>query len=160
MNSMDTDTTQQLKSAIEEFVKKLCDALSLSARTEFIEESDVLRVNIDIEDPGLLIGYRGETLYMIQHIARVIATKKGESPAHIVIDVNQYRAQRARFLEELARNTADQVRFAQKPIELEPMSAYDRRIVHTVLSQRPDIITESQGEGEERRVVVKPNLTI
>jgi spoIIIJ-associated protein len=90
----------------------------------------------------------------INHIVKVMARK--QNLGNVVIDVNNYRLERERLILELARAAAQKAAATKSDVELPPMNAYERRLVHTELATRPDIKTESIGEGKERRVVVKP----
>ena len=142
---------------IEDFCQKLLEALHLSGDTLISEEESVWWVKFEVEDPGLLIGRNGENILLLEHIVRRITNKhsKEESPMRIMVDVNRYRKHRMEALRELAKQAADEARFSQRVVEFEPMPAYERRIVHVALAERPDVITESVGEGFERHVTVR-----
>ena len=113
-------------------------------------------LNIEGEDLGILIGRRGQTMVSLQHIVRLIVSHKIQSKIPIVLDVEGYKQRRYRSLQVFARDMADQVKTRGTPFALEPMSAYERRIVHMALADHPDVITESIGQGEARRVVIQP----
>lgn len=145
---------KEILSLVEELLGTMCFPGSVMVE----EEDGAVRVEVDTDDPALLIGYRGETLRALEHLTRLLVLKKTQNPVRIMLDVNQYRRRRIQALEELAKASADQARFSRESIELEPMSAFERRVVHMALSHRPDVMTESVGEGFDRRVVVKPSL--
>ncbi len=111
---------------------------------------------IEGEDAGLLIGRRGETLRDLQLIARLLVSRQLMKRANIIVDVEQYQLRRVNRLQSIAENAA---KAASKGDihSLEPMSPDDRRIIHMTLSDNPRVVTESQGQGEGRHVVVKPN---
>lgn len=90
----------------------------------------------------------------INHLIKVVAKK--QNLGHVVVDVNNYRLERERLILELAQAAARKAIATKQEVELPPMNAYERRLVHTELATRPDIKTESIGEGKERRVVIKP----
>jgi spoIIIJ-associated protein len=126
------------------------------ARAEFDEDQTTILLSIKLEDPQVLIGKNGETLSMIQHLLVKMAKRIAGEEIKISLDINDYRKRKAIFLKELAQVTADEVSLNKKNKELEPMSSYERRIIHMVLKERKDVLTESIGEGEERRIVIRP----
>ena len=113
-------------------------------------------VDIQGEDAGLLIGRRGETLNALQFIVNLLLTRQGERDDRIVVDVEQYRERRRRNLTTLAQRTAERVTSSGRAITLEPMSAADRRIIHMALADHARVATESDGEGRDRKVTVRP----
>lgn len=113
-------------------------------------------VNITGDDLGILIGRRGQTLASLQYIVRLILSYRLKKRVPVVIDVEGYKQRRYRALEDFARQMAEQVKGRGKPFTFEPMSAFERRIIHMALANRPDVTTESVGEGEERKVVISP----
>jgi len=125
-----------------------------------MHDSETLAVTLIMEDPKTLIGERGQTLFEIQHLLRTMLRKKFQpvSP-HIFLDINDYRKSKEEYLRDTARQTADEAVLLNKPRELGAMSAADRRIVHMELSLRADVVSESAGEGENRRVVIKPKTS-
>lgn len=119
-------------------------------------ESDILLVRIESEEASLLIGQGGVNLAALQHLARAIVNKKLTSPVNFTIDINNYRSHRLVLFEEMARDLAKQVVQENLSMAMEPMSAYERRAVHMALKDFEGVKTESQGEGAERRVIIKP----
>ena len=122
------------------------------------DEKSEARVVFDItgDDLGILIGRRGQTLACLQYITRLIVTRQTGYSAPLVLDVNGYKKRRYESLRTLARNVADQVERSGNPCTLEPMPAYERRIVHLTLAEHPAVTTESVGFGEDRKVVIQP----
>ncbi len=108
------------------------------------------------DDLGILIGRRGYTLSCLQYIVRLMVGQQTKIRAPIVIDVEGYKQRRYRALQVLARNIAEQVRNRGEPFTLEPMPAYERRIIHLALADHPDVTTQSIGQGESRKVVILP----
>jgi spoIIIJ-associated protein len=104
-----------------------------------------------------IIGYHGEGLSGLQLFLNLAAHKKLGEWRRILVDIGGYRREREQKLYELAQRTADRVRFLQTPVTLNPMPAFERRLVHLALTGDDTIETESVGEGWERRVVVKPS---
>lgn len=117
---------------------------------------------IHTAESGKLIGSQGETLSALNHIVKKILEKEVPEDAHFVIDVNGYNARRVKSLEDQARLVADRARTFRYDIEMSPMTAYERMIVHSTLKEMPDIETVSHGEGKMRHIVVRykdPNAT-
>ena len=113
-------------------------------------------LNIKGEDLGILIGRRGQTLACLQYIVRLMVGHQTNTWVPIVIDVEGYKQRRYKALQVFAENMAEQVKTRGTPFTMEPMPAYERRIIHLVLAEHPDVITESTGLGEARRVVIQP----
>jgi spoIIIJ-associated protein len=120
------------------------------------EPSESLSLNIEGEDLGILIGRRGQTLSCLQYIVRLIVGHQKQSWLPIIIDVEGYKQRRYQALQAFARQMAEQVHSKKMSFTLEPMSAYERRIIHLALAEHPNVITESIGQGESRRVVIQP----
>jgi spoIIIJ-associated protein len=108
------------------------------------------------QDQQLLIGRRGENLTALQFMVNLLLGAQTDLWARVVVDVNGYRVRRKEALTMLAERMAERVMEQGQPYPLEPMSPYDRRIVHMALAEHPQVMTESTGEGEERRVVIMP----
>lgn len=117
---------------------------------------DVITLNVKGDDLGILIGRRGQTLAALQHIVRLIIANWAKARVPIVIDVEGYKQRRYEALQALARRMAEQVKTRGRPFALEPMPAYERRIIHLTLADDPDVTTESTGDGEVRKVVIVP----
>ncbi|MFC1937808.1 RNA-binding cell elongation regulator Jag/EloR [Chloroflexota bacterium] len=135
------------------------DATVESAVPPFAEEGQkVSPITFDVrgDDLGILIGRRGQTLSCLQYIVRLIVTHKADSWVPIFVDVEGYKQRRYEALQALARRMAEQVKAKKITFSMEPMSPYERRIVHLALADSPNVLTESTGEGEERKVVILP----
>jgi spoIIIJ-associated protein len=113
-------------------------------------------LDISGEDLGILIGRRGQTLSALQYIVRLIATQKLGSSMSLVLDVNGYKKRRYESLRTLAKHVAEQVTVSRRSFALEPMPAYERRIIHMALADYHSVTTQSAGFGEARKVVVMP----
>ena len=153
---------QNLRQIIEEFFKKAAFEVEVEVGSQ---EGSTLPVNIKTDEPQILIGQGGQTLFEIQHILRAILRKKtGEAglPAgkqeflYIDLDINDYKKKKIDYLKELARSAADDVSLTKQEKALEPMSAYERRVIHLELASREDIVAESVGEEPERKIIIKP----
>ena len=109
------------------------------------------------EDLGILIGRRGQTLATLQYILRLMVSHQLKVWTPIVVDVEGYKQRRSEALQALAARLAEQVRSRGTPFTLEPMPAYERRIIHLALADHPDVTTQSIGEGDLRKVVILPD---
>lgn len=142
------------KTNIEKFLKDLLkDEYKYEVK---IEDFDIY-VNIDGEDVSHLIGYRGETINAFQKIISCIANKKSSSKIRIMMDIAGYKEKRIKTLEELAEKISKTVIRTGKSITLEPMSAFERKIIHTKLQENNKVKTFSKGEEPHRRIVVALN---
>ncbi len=112
--------------------------------------------NIEGDDLGILIGRRGQTLAALQYVLRLIVGHKTETWVPIIVDAEGYKERRHEALKALALRMADHVKTRGSPFTLEPMPPYERRIVHLALADNPAVYTESIGEGESRKVVIRP----
>lgn len=139
-----------------EFIETVAKHLGVPVMVEVSERERAIEVHIDGEDTGLLIGRRGQTLEALQFLVNVAAGKIDGERKRIILDVSRYRQRRIQFLERLARRTAQRVRNTGRRAALEPMSAMERRVVHTALSGFKGVRTESEGEEPFRRVVIVP----
>jgi spoIIIJ-associated protein len=115
-----------------------------------------LVLNITGEDLGILIGRRGETLRALQYLVRLMVSHRLKQWTDLVVDVENYRVRRRQMLESLAQRVAERVASTGKSQALEPMPAYERRLVHIALRSHPQVRTQSAGEGERRRVTILP----
>lgn len=122
------------------------------------ETDNTMVLNIIGEDSGVLIGRHGQTIDSLQYLVRLMTSKQTKSKTPIMIDVQDYKRRRYDDLRTLAMNVAEQVKISKTSIRLEPMSPFERRIVHMALANDPELTTESIGEGESRKVVVYPKL--
>lgn len=128
----------------------------LDVKTSVEESEEALIGRFEGEEVGPLIGRRGQTIDAIQHLARRIVFKTGESPTRVVIDADGYRERRETALCEEADEAADEAVESGEAIELEPMPASERRVVHEHLRLRGDVETHSEGEEPERFLVISP----
>ena len=154
----DNDITEVAKGILEELLVKMEVAASVVAETgPEAEEGEAAPITLEIEgdDLGILIGRRGQTLASLQYITRLIVGNQTQAWLPITVDVEGYKQRRYERLQALAWRLAEQVKTRGTPFTLEPMMAYERRIIHLVLVDHPDVTTESIGEGESRRVVIR-----
>jgi len=157
---LDQDQIQKVKDITEEFFNKATISV-LSADVAVVAASgkdggDVINLDIKLEEPQILIGQGGQTLFEIQRLLRMILNRKTQQVFYLNLDINSYKKSKIEYLESLAVSFAEDVIANKAEKELPPMSSYERRIVHAQLSQRKDIYTESRGEGIDRHIVIKP----
>ncbi|MFA5871791.1 MAG: R3H domain-containing nucleic acid-binding protein [Parcubacteria group bacterium] len=148
---------EKLEKLISEILTKMTFAdFRIESREEKTEGAENSIFNIVTKDSNLLIGQQGITLQALQHLVRAVARKLSEERLKFVIDVNEYRRQKTDSLEDLAKSMAKQAIDEKRPVVMRPMSAYERRIIHLTLATNSSVKTESIGEDEERKVVIKP----
>lgn len=147
---------EQEQATVKEILTELLAGIGIESQIETRLQDSVVIFNVRTNDSGILIGQHGVSLSALQYLVRVLAAKKLGRPVHFVVDVEDYKKSREEFLKELARQAADRVRQTREALLLKPMMAYERRIVHETISAYSDIMTESQGEDPERRVLIKP----
>ena len=142
------------KERVEEFLKEWLQKVDNKLEYTIKEEDYTIYVDINGNAAGTLIGYRGETLNSMQTILSTIANRGFNSKIRLILDIENYRQKREKTLEELAEKVSKTVLKTGKSITLEPMSAYERKIIHSKLQDNNKIETHSIGEGDNRRVVI------
>lgn len=128
---------------------------SYAVEVDDTDEGD-LRAEIYGGDPGKIIGRGGRTLAALEFVTNAVVNRDDSSSVRVSVDVGGYKRRRDERLRNEARKAAGRVRKTGRPVELDPMSAGERRVVHMALADDPDVISESHGEGKNRRVVIKP----
>jgi len=158
------ETLKIIETEARQFFEKMGAVGQVTARAD--EESGIF-VDAILEEPQLFIGEKGQTLAEIQHLLKAIIRKKLPPPQselaegqssqlYVTLDINEYKKNKESYLRELARTAADEVSLLKKQKELPSMTAAERRIIHMELAERNDVSSESEGEGSERKVVIKP----
>ncbi len=156
---------REIYDGTKEVLEKLLELLDLPATVMLSEEFTVteddgnlssIGFNIEGEDLGIIIGRRGQTMVSLQYIVRLIMSHKMEVRFPIVLDVEGYKQRRCEGLRTLALRLAEQVRDRKTSFAMEPMSPFERRVIHITLVDHPDVITESTGIGDSRKVVIIP----
>ena len=141
--------------AVEDFLKNTMKAMDMEVelKTE-IDQDGALCVDMSGEHMGILIGKRGQTLDSLQYLANRVANKHQEGYVRVKLDTENYRARREETLRHLAKNIAHKVKRNRRPVALEPMTPYERRIIHSALQSDPYVMTHSEGEEPFRKVVI------
>ena len=146
---------EQTIKAVEQFLKDTLKAMDMDVViTSSIDEDGALYVDMKGEHMGILIGKRGQTLDALQYLANRVANKHQSGYVRVKLDTENYRARREETLKHLAKNIAHKVKRNRRPVVLEPMNPYERRIIHSALQSDPYVTTHSEGEDPYRKVVV------
>ncbi len=148
----------------KELVLQITSLMGVRARVEVCRSQELAEegeppaivLNLTGDDLGVLIGRRGETLRALQYLVRLMVSHRVKHWTDLVIDIEDYRVRRRHALEALARREAERVVREKRPQALEPMPAYERRIIHMALRRHPQVTTQSVGEGERRKVTIIP----
>ena len=141
--------------AVEKFIKDTLNAMDMDVEIRSEIDSDgALFVEMKGDHMGILIGKRGQTLDALQYLANRVANKHQEGYVRVKLDTENYRARREETLKHLAKNIAHKVKRTRRPVALEPMNPYERRIIHSALQSDPYVTTHSEGEEPYRKVVV------
>lgn len=119
------------------------------------EDGERIMLLVDTPENSRLIGRRGETMQALQHLVNMMVRGKQPETVYVNIDIGDYRRARGERLEAKAKQYADKVASSGEDLHLKPMSAGDRRVMHMALSEHPEVMTESTGEGRERHLVIK-----
>ena len=140
---------------VEQFVKDTLKAMDMDVEiTSSIDKDGAIYVDMKGENMGILIGKRGQTLDSLQYLANRVANKHQSGYVRVKLDTENYRARREETLKHLAKNIAHKVKRNRRPVILEPMNPYERRIIHSTLQSDPYVTTHSEGEEPYRKVVV------
>ena len=139
---------------VKAFLDDFSKSANLSVTYNITKNPYGLNVDLKGEDIGFLIGYRGETLYSFQNIISAIASRGLETRVRLILDIEGYKAKREKTLEDLAEKIARTVVKTRRDVTLEPMQAYERKIIHSKLQNNSKVTTKSIGEEPRRRIVI------
>lgn len=157
------EATPNVNLALEgkQYLESILKAMEVKCQMEVrtVVEGEEIHYHVESDENALLIGREGRTLLSLQFMLRNYLNVFVEDHLIISLDIGNYHENRKKQLEILATKTAKEVAQTRIAVKLDPMNAYDRRIIHTKLSEWRDVITESEGEGEERALVIKPKNT-
>ncbi|EKE19480.1 MAG: Single-stranded nucleic acid binding R3H protein [uncultured bacterium] len=152
---MDVKTIEIISKTIEELLEKMGFSGKVSISKN--QDDDSIFCNIETDsDSNFLIGQHGINLQALQHLARLIVRKHIPEKIRFTLDINNYRQQKNQSVVQQAHQAAQEALDQGRAVMMHPMSTYERRIVHMELSKNSDVVTESIGEGEHRKIVVKP----
>ena len=150
------EASDDLIIAVDEFTISLIEAMGIDATVDVYDSGDAIAVDVTTEETGLFIGQKGETIDAVQYLLNVVTYKKRPFSKRIVVDSEGYRQRRIEAIQGMAHRTARRALREKRPLSLPPMSPAERRVIHLFLKENPDVTTSSEGEEENRRVVVNP----
>ncbi len=147
---------EEEKNPAESFLSKVFEAMGVNATAEieFDEAEKTMNINLTGGDMGVLIGKRGQTLDSLQYLVSLVVNKDSDTYIKVKLDTENYRERRKETLENLAKNIANKVKRTRRPVALEPMNPYERRIIHSVLQGNKYVETHSEGEEPYRKVII------
>lgn len=137
------------------FLKDLIKEMGLEADVTGKMGEEAIYLNIQGKDSGTIIGKRGQTLDAVQYLTSLVVNKDQSKYTRVVVDAENYRAKRERTLEALSYRLANKVVKSRRPVRLEPMNPYERKVIHATLQSHPKVTTRSEGEDPYRRVVIE-----
>ena len=139
-----------------EFLNKLFNAMNLEVTStiDYDEDSRVMNIDFSGDEMGILIGKRGQTLDSLQYLISLVVNKESDSYIKVKVDTEDYRERRKQTLENLAKNLSYKVKRTRRPVTLEPMNPYERRIIHSALQNDRYVETHSEGDEHYRKVVI------
>ena len=146
------DTNDNIRDFLESVFKAM--GLTVTIQIEKEEDSNVVNVDLKGDDMGVLIGKRGQTLDSLQYLVSLVVNKDTEDYIRVKVDTEDYRRRRKETLENLAKNIAYKVKRTKRPVSLEPMNPFERRVIHSTLQNDKFVTTHSEGEEPYRHVVV------
>ena len=152
--SLSKEEQIQIADKGKQFLNDMFAEMGLTVQIEKMMTADKITYQIHGEELGILIGKHGQTLDAIQYLTNLVANKESAGRCYIVVDVENYRARREETLVNLAKRLASKVKRNRQKIALEPMSAFERKIIHLTLQNDPHIVTDSEGEEPYRHIVV------
>ena len=150
---------EKIENIVKESAEIVLDKMGIKSSVTVMKSEEgsnnfICNIKID-EDASLVIGQGGENLRELQHIIRLLVRKKSDELVRFIVDINSYKKEKNSSVVWLAEDMAKRAIRERRSIALRPMSAYERRIVHMTLAENKDIKTESIGDGDERKVIIK-----
>lgn len=152
----DGDVLDDQADAAEDFIHGLLDVLDMDGEAVADFEGDSIVVDVRGPSMAVLIGRHGSTLDALQELVRAAVQHATEAPARLIVDIEGYRARQQELLERRVRGIAARVRKTGQAVRLDPMTSFERRLVHQALSDFDGVITASEGEDPDRCVVIRP----
>ena len=140
----------------KEFLENLIREMGLEGEVKVAVNETSVYADIDGKDTGTIIGKRGQTLDSIQYLTSLVVNKGEDEYIRVVVDAENYRAKREEPLEKLAYRLAEKCIKTGRSVRLEPMNPYERKVIHTTLQTVPSVVTRSEGNEPNRRVVIQP----
>lgn len=156
INSVEKPMAKDDKKIVKDLISQTLELLSIGGTFEITQTPEGYDVILTTDDAALVIGHHGDTLESLQVILSIIISKNLGEFKRISLEVGDYKKNRSEWLENLARETRERVITENKEIYLPDLKAWERRIVHLILQDDPEVLSESVGEGKDRVLVVKP----
>ena len=147
-------TPEDIQKVVVEFLDKVFKAMNLTVKINVDVKDDSVDIDLVGDDMGVLIGKRGQTLDSLQYLVSLVINKKSDKYLRVKLDTENYRERRKETLENLAKNIAFKVKRTKRPVSLEPMNPYERRVIHSALQNDRYVTTKSEGDEPYRHVVV------
>lgn len=144
------------KKTTEEYIKEFFENLSIETSFEMEETEEEIRLTLETQDSGMIIGYHGETLDALQLILALVLAKKLGAFKRVSIEVGDYKKNREEWLRKLASDAKEKAVSQSREVILEELKPWERRIIHLIFAQDDEVVSESSGEGRERVLVVRP----
>ena len=148
------ESPEDVENVVKEFLSKAFDAMNLKVKINVTVDEESVDIDLVGDDMGVLIGKRGQTLDSLQYLVSLVVNKKSDKYLRVKLDTENYRERRKETLENLAKNIAFKVKRTKRPVSLEPMNLYERRVIHSALQNDRYVTTKSEGEEPYRHVVV------
>lgn len=145
---------EKAKNKLDKFLTEFVEKLNNGTTYEIQIKEKCIYVIISGDNVGNLIGYRGDSLYALENLLKVMANKQSENRVIVRLDIEDYKEKRVKILQELAAKKAKIVEKTGKIVTLEPMKAYERKVIHTFLQDSPKVETRSIGQEPKRRIVI------
>lgn len=145
---------KSIEEVVNEFLEKIFNAMDIQAEVSMLVNGDNVNIELTGNDMGILIGKRGQTLDSLQYLVNLVVNKYSDSYMKVKVDTENYRERRKATLENLAKNIAFKVKRTKRPVSLEPMNPFERRIIHSALQNDRYVTTKSEGDEPYRHVVV------
>lgn len=157
-NKLSKSDIDQIKKSASDFLSLIFNDLEMSVNitADYNEKDKMLTFNLSGDEMGLLIGKRGQTLDALQYLTSLAVNRGHQHYVHIKLDTENYRERRKATLENLAKNISAKVKRTRRPVSLEPMNPYERRIIHYALQTDKFVTTHSEGEDPYRKIIVSP----
>ena len=151
-----SERAEQLDNQAKEFIERLIAAADFDLRARYTREQEFLKVEISGSDGELVLENNANLLYAIEHIVNQVMYRLGQGESRVMIDCNDYRQTRVLELQLMARKAAERVKTTHAPFSLQPMPAFERRVIHVTLAEEIGVRTESSGLGTNRHVIILP----
>lgn len=156
MEKNNTSVTTAELQVIEQTITELMQMLGIDGTFEVSQQDEMINIVLETPDTGLVIGYHGEILESLQLITSLIVARKLGRFVRISVEVGDYKKNRSSYLEQLARETKEKVLAEGMEYSLPELKSWERRIVHMILQDDSEVVSESMGEGKERVLVIRP----